>query len=217
MTSRQELPAGEVRQSGLAVTRQVAAERANWAVFAAVALLVGLAYSVLLPFDYTQRLSLANWAYMDGRYVFFALAFGLGLAWVVTLQVHALRRLGRQAGRPPRAAGPLGALAGLVALLPSLLCCSPVVPTLVSLLGLSAATRLRTTGRVQYFFATQQDWLLVGALVLLVASGIWSTRRLARAVCGPEGCGPSRSGDGPAPACDPPACGPLERQGGRRP
>ena len=176
-----------------ALAREVAGDRIDRAVFAATAALGGFGYSILLPFDYTQRISFANWQYFGPRYAAFTAAFALGLAWVVTLQVHAMRRIARTAapsGRPRRA-GPAGALAAVVSLLPSFLCCSPIVPTLVSLLGLSAATQLQTTGTITYFFATKQDWLLLGALAVLAASGAWSTRKLARAACLAQDCCPA--------------------------
>lgn len=170
----------------LAVTSQVAGERVDRVVFAVAAVVAGFGYSVLLPFDYTQQVSLANWRYVGPRYAAFTAAFALGLAWVVTLQVHAMRRIARNASRVagrPRRGGPVGAAAAVVSLLPSLLCCSPVVPTLVGLIGLPAAAQLQATGTITYFFATRQDWLLGGALALLAASGLWSTRKLARAAC----------------------------------
>ena len=173
-----------------AVIREVAGDRVDRIVFAAVAAVAGFGYSVLLPFDYTQRVSFVNWQYFGPRYAAFTVAFALGLAWVVMLQVHAMRRIARNAtaGRPRRG-GPAGVLAAVVSLLPSLLCCSPVVPTLVGLAGLPAAARLRTTGTITYFFATRQDWLLGGALALLAASGLWSVRKLARAAClAGDGC-----------------------------
>lgn len=178
----QEGPAGP--RPWRALARELAGDRAARVVFAVVAALAGFAYSVLLPFDYTQRISFANWQYFGPRYAAFTAAFALGLAWVITLQVHAMRRIARTAstGRPRRA-GPAGALAAVVSLLPSFLCCSPVVPTLVSLLGLPAATQLRTTGTITWFFATRQDWLLAGALAVLAASGAWSARKVARAAC----------------------------------
>jgi hypothetical protein len=186
-------PAGPRPRSWLAVTREVAVDHVDQAVFFAVGGAVGFGYSVLLPFDFTQRISFANWHYLDARYVAFTLAFALGMAWVLTLQVHAMRRIVRNAARdvPARNNGPIGALAALVSLLPSFLCCSPVVPTVVGLFGFSAATRLNTTGSIQYFFATKQNWLLYGALALLVASGLWSTHKLARAECLAESCCPA--------------------------
>ena len=110
-----------------------------------------------------------------------------------------MRRIARSAAGRPRRAGPLGALAAVVSLLPSLLCCSPVVPTAVSLLGLPVATQLRTTGTITYFFATRQDWLLAGAVALLAASGAWSVRKLARARCLAAECCPAVDADAAAP------------------
>src|SRR5258707_1220363 len=77
-------------------------------------------YSVLLPFDYTQRVSFANWQYSGPRYAAFTAALAAGMAWVVTLQVHAMRRIARNAGAGrPRRGGPAGAVAAFIGLLPS--------------------------------------------------------------------------------------------------
>lgn len=172
------------------VFRQVAADRVDRVVFAAVLVTVGFGDSILLPFDFTQRVSFANWRYLDARYLAFTVAFALAMAWVLTLQVHAVRGVlaARSSSDEARRGGPLGVLAAVVSLLPSFLCCSPVVPTVVSLFGLSAATRLRATGTITYFFATKQNLLLLSALALVVASGLWSTRKVARAGCFAGAC-----------------------------
>jgi hypothetical protein len=99
-----------------------------------------------------------------------------------------IRRRRRSQGRvccdPAAAGGPgqAGTAAAVAGLLPSLLCCSPIMPTLAGLAGLPAATRLEATGTITYFFAARQDWLLGGALGLLAASGAWPVRKLARAL-----------------------------------
>lgn len=195
-------------RSGVAVAAEVAGDRVDQLTFLAVFAAVGFGYSILLPFDYTQRISFTNWDYLNTRYLFFTVAFALGMAWVLTLQVHAIRRIARDTSTSTGPAAPAGVFAAFVSLLPSLLCCSPVVPTAVSLLGLSAATRLRTTGRIQYFFATRQDWLLLGALALLAASGLWSTRKLARARCLAEGSCPAPAAPSTNKAHD--EAGPVE-------
>jgi hypothetical protein len=165
--------------------REVAGDRVDRVLFVSTALLVGFGYSLLLPFAYTQRLSFANWGYLDARYVAFSIAFALGFAWLITLQVHAVRLLARAAReeRGAGAGGPFGALAAIASVLPSLLCCSPIVPTVVGLFGLSAGARLSTSVQLQHFFATNENALLAGGLVLLLASGVWALRKLARAAC----------------------------------
>ncbi|WP_249020977.1 hypothetical protein [Conexibacter sp. S30A1] len=171
------------------LARDVAADRVARTVFAVAALLIAVGYSLLLPFAYTQRIELANWNYLNARYVVFSVAFAAGLAWLVALQVYAVRRVA--AAGPAQAAGRTGPLAGLAAVasvLPSLLCCSPILPTLVGLLGLSATARLTTTGTLQHFFATDETLVLAGALALLVLSGAWSMRKVSRAACLADGC-----------------------------
>src|SRR5262249_23884070 len=87
----------------LAVTREAAGDRINQMVFVAVAAVAGFGYSMLLPFDYTQRVSFANWQYFGLRYAAFTAPFALGLAWVGTPQVHAMPPVApNAAGRPPR-------------------------------------------------------------------------------------------------------------------
>lgn len=184
-------------RSWRALPRAVAGDRVARTVFAIAALLIGVGYSLLLPFAYTQRISLANWDYLDARYVAFSAGFALGLAWLIALQVYALRRVAATAaGSSPPAGrtGPLAGLAAVVSVLPSLLCCSPILPTLVGLAGLSATARLTTTGDLQHFFATDENLMLAGALALLILSGAWSMRKVSRATCVDDSCctpGPS--------------------------
>lgn len=165
------------------MARELAGDRTSRVVFAASAVLIGFGYSVLLPFAYTQRISFANWHYLDARYVAFSVAFALGLGWLIALQVHAVRRLTRNSTGSATRTGPAGALAAFVGVLPSLLCCSPILPTLIGLVGLSASARLTTSVRLQHFFATEENLVLLGALGLLLVSGLWSMRTLARASC----------------------------------
>jgi hypothetical protein len=162
-----------------------AGDRVNQIVYTLTTLVVAFGYSVLLPFDYTQRVSFANWDYLNVRLLAFTVAFGLTIGLVVTLQVHAVRQVIRQRS------GAVTGLAAAVSLLPSFLCCTPVVPTILGVFGASAATTYRTTGTVQYFFATQQNLLLGTSLGFVVLAGLWGFRRMARAGClTGEGCTP---------------------------
>jgi hypothetical protein len=185
------------RRAWVDLLRRATADRVNQAVFVVALAVVGLGYSILLPFDFTQRISFDNWQYFDARYVAFTVAFAFAMAWVITLQVHATRAVVANARRSSTSGpgGPLRAVAALVSLLPSFLCCSPIVPTLVGLLGLSATTRLRATGSIEHFFATQQDLLLLGSLALVIGSGLWSMRKIVRASClADHRCAPADDG-----------------------
>jgi hypothetical protein len=186
-------PGGLARQpvtsrTWLTVIGEIAADPVSRVVFGVVTLTTGVAYSVLLPFDFTLQLSFANWQYFGLRYAAFTVGLSLGLAWIVALQVYAMRRIAKNRAGRPRRGGLAGALAAVVSLAPSFLCCSPIVPTVVGLLGLPVATQLSTTGNIAYFFASNQNWLLTGALLLMAVSGAWSLRKLVRAQCLAEAC-----------------------------
>ena len=169
-----ELPARTSR----GVLNQIVTDHFSQFIFVATAVVVGLAYTVLLPFGYTQRLSLHNWNYLDTRFIAFSLAFGLVTGWIVTVQVFAMRRIVAQRSATLGSAG-----AATVGLLPSLLCCSPVVPTLLGLFGVSGISLSHTTGRVQYFFASEQNAILLVSLAMVVGAAVWSSRRVVRAAC----------------------------------
>lgn len=157
--------------------RELTSDRLNHVIFVVVAVSVAVGYTVLLPFEFTQRLSLRNWQYLDGRFLAFSVAFGVAMGWVVTVQVYAMRRVLRQGSAT------LGAAGAVVGVLPSLLCCTPIVPTILAFVGLSGVSLGHTSGRIQYFFAANQNLILAAGLAVLVLSGLWSTRRVLRADC----------------------------------
>jgi hypothetical protein len=149
--------------------------------FLVLAASVAFLYSILLPFGFTQRLSLDNWQYLDNELIGFSLAFGLLIAWIVTLQVYAVSRLTQ--GRDQTLT--FGAIVG--SLLPSMLCCTPVVPTVLAVFGLSTVSIYGLSGRIQSFFALHERSIMLASLVLLVGSALWSMRKLRTAACLTEG------------------------------
>jgi hypothetical protein len=164
------------------VLRELARDPVNRIVFVLVAAFVGLAYSVLLPFAFTQRVTWRNWHYLDTRYIIFSVAFGLATAWIVAVQIYALRRTIAQRGTA------LGGAGAVVALLPSFLCCSPILPTLLGFVGLSGASLAHTSSRTQYYLVTKQNLILAASLGLVLIAGLWATHRVVHATCLDDGC-----------------------------
>ncbi len=161
---------------------------------AVVSALVALAYTLLLPFDFTQRLSLANWDYLTAYQAAWSVVLGLAMGLVIVIQVHAMRRVAQARA----AAGAAGGVAFVVSLLPSFLCCTPFVPSVLAFVGVSGLSLYSTTGAVQHFFAVHQTELLSASLVLLLATGLWGLWKLATAPC-LDACGcelPEGTGDG---------------------
>ena len=163
------------------VLRAVATDRVNVLLFAVLTVVVTAGYSLMLPFAFTQRLSLRNWQFLTPRLVAFAIALGVGMAFLLTVQVHAFRR----AAAARRATGDkaLSGFALLVSLLPTFLCCTPVIPTVLATFGLSAISVYSTTRSLQRFFETHQSAFIAASLGLLALTSWWSLRRVARAEC----------------------------------
>lgn len=152
------------------------------ATFVLIAVAVALGYSVLLPFQFTQRFTFTNWRYLTPRLTLFSIALGLGMAGLITVQVYAIRRITRARGTS------VGGLAALASVAPSLLCCTPIIPTVLASLGLSTVTVYGTTGTLQRFFAVHETAFLTGSLILLLVTGWWSARRVARSACITDSC-----------------------------
>ncbi len=159
------------------LTGEIARDHVSQGSFALVAAAVALGYSILLPFAFTQRLSLHNWRYLDARYLAFSVAFGLSVAWLLAVQIYAVRRVMRVRGAA------VGGTAAAIGVLPSLLCCTPIVPTLVGLLGMSGASLGQRSGSIQSFFAAKENLILGVSLAVIIAADIWSTRRFVQAAC----------------------------------
>lgn len=167
------------RPATLKVLGEVLGTPARRVMVAGVAAAVTLLYTVLLPFDYTQRLTFANWQYLNASAVAWSLALGMMIGLVLGVQVYAVRKAA--AAKVRTGAAGIGAL--LVSLSSSFLCCTPIIPTLLAFMGVSGTGLYLTTGSLQHFFATSQTPLLGASLALLVASGWWGTREIATAKC----------------------------------
>lgn len=173
---------------------------------------VAFFYTLLLPFDYTQRFEFANWNYLSPHLLVWALALGVAMGLVLSIQVYAMRQI--VSARV--ATGAASGAAFIMSLLPSFLCCTPMVPSLLAFVGVSGVGLYSTTGAVQHFFAVHQSEILSASLALLAIMGWWGLRKLTHSRCFTgEGCAvdttegtTSASGDAQAdlqvPRSDPP-------------
>lgn len=142
-------------------------------------------YTLLLPFNYTQRFELANWHYLDARLLIWAIVLGLFMGLVVSVQVYAMRKV----VATHAASSTAGGVAFVVSLLPSFLCCTPVVPSVLAFIGVSGVGLYTTTGTLQHFFAVHQSEFLAASLALLALMSWWGLRKVASASClSEDGC-----------------------------
>lgn len=181
LTSPTPLAAGPPSPTTGSALRSVMTDRANMLLFGVLTVAITAAYSLTLPFAFTQRLSLRNWQFLTPRLLGFAIALGVGMAFLLAVQVHAFRR----AAAARRASGDraLSGFALVVSLLPTFLCCTPVIPTVLATFGLSAISVYSTTRSLQRFFEIHQTAFIIASLALLALTAWWGLRRVARAQC----------------------------------
>jgi hypothetical protein len=176
-------PSGRV--TSRAALREVLGTPGRIAGLLVVAAVVAFFYTLLLPFDYTQRFELANWDYLSAYLLIWAIVLGLAMGLVLSIQVYAMRRIA--AARA--ASGAAGGVAFVASLLPSFLCCTPIVPSVLAFVGVSGVGLYTTTGTLQHFFAVHQTEFLAASFALLVLMAWWGLRKVARASClSEEGC-----------------------------
>ncbi len=147
--------------------------------FLGSAAVVAFFYTLLLPFNYTQRFELANWGYLNAYLVTWAVVLGLAMGLVLSIQVYAMRKV--VAART--ASGAAGGVAFVASLLPSFLCCTPIVPSVLAFVGVSGVGLYTTTGALQHFFAVHQTEFLFASLALLVLMCWWGLRKVVLSEC----------------------------------
>lgn len=136
----------------------------------AVALTV---YLLTLPAGYTGGvIGLIALQYLNAELLFFSVALAALLSLVLTLNVYAFRASVMRSGTG------LGLGAVFASLLPSSLCCTPVVPSLLAILGASTPQIFGLSGRIQGIFATYEPVFLAIALALLLVSFRLASRNI---------------------------------------
>ncbi len=178
-TTRQIKPA---RRHNKAVLAEVLRDRNNQILLILLTVIIGTLYTILLPFDFTQRFSLANWHYLSAYLAGWSVVLGAGMSLIIVLQIYAMRQIGKANNAT------LSGFAFIGSILPSFLCCTPVIPTLLAFIGLSTVSVYGTTGALQHFFAVNQTGFLSGSALLLAISGWWSIRSIAKADCFNDQC-----------------------------
>lgn len=131
----------------------------------AIFLLALALYLVTLPAAYTGgTVGLVSVRYLNPGLVFFSFTLALLLSLVLTLNIYGVRASLRRRG-----AG-LSATGVIASLVPSSLCCTSLVPTLLAAVGASTPQIFRVTGLIQGTVAGYESLFLVSALILLLVS-----------------------------------------------
>jgi hypothetical protein len=150
--------------------RIVLASRRAMAGMGAVFVIFALLYAMILPATYTGgAIGLVSLRFLTPGTFVLALVMALLLALIVVLGVHGFRN-----GSGVKSAG--GALGAALGILPSLLCCSPVLPLSIAAIAafLPAAGSLGIP--IQGFIATH-ELEIYGVAIVLMAWGLYGNAR----------------------------------------
>lgn len=124
-------------------------------------------YLFTLPAVYTGGVvGLISLKYLTAELALFSIALALFLSLTLTLNIHAFRASSKSRSRGAGVSS--GAI--LASLLPSGVCCTSLVPSLLAILGASTPQIFGMTGRIQGFVASNETAFLAFALVLVLFS-----------------------------------------------
>ena len=112
-------------------------------------------YAFTLPAVYTGGVvGFVSLRYLTAELLFFSLALAALLSLALSLNIYAFRTSMR------RRAGGLTLGAALSSFLPASICCTPLVPSVLAILGASTPQIFGLTGQIQGFFASYELQIL---------------------------------------------------------
>jgi len=152
--------------------RIVLASRRAMAGMGGVFVILALLYAMILPATYTGGvIGLASLRFLTPGTLVLALVMALLLALIVALGVHGFCN-----GSGTKSAG--GVLGAVLGILPSLLCCSPVLPLSIAAVAAFLPAAGSLGAPIQGFIATHEFWIYGVAIVLMVWGLYGNARRI---------------------------------------
>ena len=132
-----------------------------------------LAHLIVLPADVLgTAIGWRSFQYISPEIAIFALLFASLETVLINLWIHLIR----EKSKCKKASATCGIFIGVVS---PLLCCTPLLPTILSIIAIVFPTAVLGLGiRVQYFVNTYQSELLILALVLLLLAIMQNSLRL---------------------------------------
>lgn len=139
---------------------------------AAVFVIFGFLYAMILPATDTGGIvGLVSLRFLTPLSLALAVLMASLLALTVALAVYGFR--GGGGARPAR-----GVLGAVLAVIPSLFCCSPVLPLAIAAMAAVLPAAGSTSLPIQGFIATHEGWIYGAAVVLMVWGLYGSARRV---------------------------------------
>lgn len=136
-----------------------------------------LLYIFALPATYTGgRIGLISLRLLNVKLAAFSFIMALLIALIIPLTVYSFKQ-----GAKTRKATATSGFVGSV--LPPLLCCSPLLPSLAGVLGAVSPAVFGFSGAVQGFIATNETYILLGATLLLLFAVVQTAKSTKHCIC----------------------------------
>jgi len=122
-------------------------------------------YAFILPATYTGgRIGLVSLRLITPNLVLFTFLFSVLLAPAMSFAVYAFRKKQTAQSTSSAAGGFVGSI------LPPLLCCSPLLPSLAALIGGTIPFAFGVSGFIQGFMATYETEIFIAVTIVLIYS-----------------------------------------------
>jgi hypothetical protein len=156
----------------IGATRLVFSSKAYFAAFIVIVVLSFLGYSYLLS---TSSLNIATPKIALGLNAYsLVVSASISVLLSLSLVVNAFAFANRAA--PSGKAG----LGAVLAIIPSSLCCTAVIPTILAAFGASTSTIIGITGKLQGPFATYETLFIAASIGILLLSFLFVSRNIAK-------------------------------------
>jgi hypothetical protein len=118
-------------------------------------------YLLLLPMQYTSMFTLENLTFVNWWIALYSVVMGCGFGAALSSSFLGLKFSGSKAS---------SSFSSLVGVVPSVLCCTPVIPLVLSTLGASTAGIYAVSGKIQGTLSTYESLFLIAGFLILLLS-----------------------------------------------
>jgi hypothetical protein len=160
--------------------REVFAQQAAWVIAGVSFVLFLSVYLLTLPATFTGgMIGFQALGFLTPALIGWSLFLAFLLSLLIPMTVHLLRRGYKTRGATGTAAGGI-----VISLLTPLLCCSPILPIVISFLaGWIPVLAGGASGFVQGFLATHEDLIYSITALILLGAILWDAREITRGAC----------------------------------
>lgn len=136
-----------------------------------------LLYLFTLPATYTGgRIGLISLRLLNVKLAVFSFVMAFLIALIIPFTVYSFKR-GTKVRKATTAGGFIGSI------LPPLLCCSPLIPSVVAMFGAVSPAVFGISGSIQGFIATNETTILLGATLLLLFAVVQTAKSTKQCIC----------------------------------